>query len=121
MATRSHVGYLREDGKVVVVYVHNDGSPDTRMPLLTKHWTDRSKLIDAIDHGDCSVWGKSAYPSKDGHSFDNPERDVNVYYGRDRGQADVGPWVYGSVSDVVGLDEFTYIMDLDGNWTCEEE
>lgn len=90
----SILGYIREDGKVVVIYVNNDID---LMPILNMYWKDRNKLIECVSFGDCEVWGKSV--------------DENVYYGKE-------VVLVGNLTDVIGLEKFTYIMDLDGNWNC---
>lgn len=58
MATRSRIAIRNSnDEGYTSVYVHWDGSPDTRMPLLKKHWMDENKIRKLVEGGDVSSIG----------------------------------------------------------------
>jgi hypothetical protein len=54
--------------------------------ILQDHYQDEAKVRELIALGHLSVLGKNIHPTEgSGHSFDNNEADVCVFYGRDRG------------------------------------
>jgi hypothetical protein len=56
MATRSRIAVRNtNDEGYTSIYVHWDGSPDTRLPLLNEYWTDESKLRELMDGGSVSL------------------------------------------------------------------
>lgn len=82
-ATRSQIGKIDKAGKITSVYVHWDGSPDTRVPLL-KNYKDVKTLDKLLDLG---KYGISSLEKKIGdkpQDFNNPEKGITVFYGRDR-------------------------------------
>ena len=122
MATRARVGYETAIGGVVASYQHWDGYPSVLGFNLIKNYSNRSKLMQAVAFGDASHWGSKISPTVPDHSFDKPEEDVNVYYGRDRGEKGVDAASYASWQDFLdnwnqSAEEFAYVLRLDGTWT----
>jgi hypothetical protein len=66
-------------------------------PLMRKVLTE-NKIKELLSHGDLSVLETNIHPT-DEHDFDNPEKGVCVFYGRDRGEE-------GIDAQVTSIDEF---------------
>jgi hypothetical protein len=111
------------EGTVLSSYQHWDGYPAALGYTLLKHYSDRDKLLEAIELGDASVWGKDIHPNKDEeHTFSNPQPNVNVYYGRDRSDKDSKPETFidvGQFGDRFnGMgEEYGYVLRLDNTWS----
>ena len=96
MSTRSHIG-IREKGIFIkYVYCHFDGYTINGVgQMLFEHYKDEEKVKELISLGDISFLEKNINPSKDSnHSFDTPEKDVTVFYHRDRGDIDGNDIIY---------------------------
>src|SRR5210317_833554 len=121
MATRARIGLEQADGSIISSYHHWDGYPAGLGYNLLMNWNDKNRLLAAIQLGDASHWGKRV--AADGeHSFDAPEEGVNVYYGRDRGESNVGaqtfPYFQIFADDyALAVEEYAYVLRLDGTWT----
>lgn len=112
MSTRSNIAYKRNDGKYVASYCHNDGYIEGVGLTLYKHYDTFDKVKHLVDKGQMSSLGRYCIKPK-GHSFDNRIDGYTVYYGRDRGEKDVGSMV---VDDISELDHnYNYIF-IDGKW-----
>lgn len=105
MATRSAVGYILPSGKVKASYVHWDGSPETRLPILTKHFPTLEKVKALVAPGSMScvmtrtTWFSGTFiTDEDGRpTFDEQgfmryenDRDPQPLYHYERGNN--GPW-----------------------------
>jgi hypothetical protein len=122
MSTRARIGYETVIGGVVASYHHWDGYPSALGWNLVKNYSNRSKLMQAVDYGDASYWGSKISPVGPKHTFKEPEDDVNVYFGRDRGEKDVSAKCYASWKDFeenwhLSGEEYAYVLRLDGTWT----
>ena len=121
MATRARIGIENADGSITTSYHHWDGYPAGLGFNLISHWDDADKLREAISLGDASNWGKRIAPVGE-HRFGNPEDGVNVYYGRDRGENNVGPVSFDNYDDFadnwnMAGEEYAYVLRRDGTWT----
>lgn len=123
MATRARIGFETQVGEIVSAYHHWDGYPaGLGYNLVRNYIGDRDKFMEAVMLGDASHWGSKVYPSTSEHSFQNAEDDVNVYYGRDRGEKDVGTRTFTDIEDfaenyAVAGEEYAYVLRLDGTLT----
>ena len=87
MGTRSYIGKLYSDGSVKAIYCHWDGYPDHVGCILKKVYNCDEVIEELISLGDLSSLGANLYPDPSRrHTFDNPQKDVCVFYGRDRGE-----------------------------------
>jgi len=86
MSTRSYIGLRINKKDISFVYCHSDGFINKGVgQMLCEHYQDRKKVKELISLGDISSLGKNINPSKDSnHSFYTPEKDVTVFYHRDR-------------------------------------
>ena len=88
MATRSRIGLMLEDGTIKHSYCHFDGYPNGVGHTLVEHYSDIEKVKELLSFGDMSFLAPKVTP--DGiHNFNTPEKDVTVFYGRDRAETDV--------------------------------
>jgi hypothetical protein len=83
MSTRSNIGVLLEDGTVQRVYCHWDGYPEHNGKILVEHYNTEELAKELVSFGDISVLAKQIHP-ENYHSFDQPDKDATVFYGRDR-------------------------------------
>ena len=116
MATRSRIGIANEDGTVTSIYCHFDGYPENNGKILTKYWTDVTKLKQLMALGDVSVLGKEIGEKQD---FDNrTNKDWCLAYGRDRGEDGVDATEHHSVPYFLyNGEEYNYLFQ-DGKWIC---
>jgi hypothetical protein len=91
MGTRSTIAIKKTDGPVEQIYCHWDGYIEHNGAILKTYYKTPESVKQLISYGDLSVLGTRCEPTKDSHSFDTPEKDTCVYYGRDRGEPDTFP------------------------------
>lgn len=104
MATRARIGIELKDGKILTSYVHYDGYLAGLGYNLISNWMDYDKVLEAIQLGDASTWGqtigiKHPFSSMEQEEMTREEyndayKDMNTYYGRDRGETNVGPQMF---------------------------
>lgn len=121
MGTRSAIG-VYENEKVTAVYCHWDGYISHNGKILNDHYNvEKTKQLVAL--GDLSSLRPNVVarcPQQ--HSFDSPERDVCVFYGRDRGETDVRANVVDSADQLFNLYghcEYFYVIK-DNIWYVSE-
>lgn len=123
MATRSLIGILdKTDNTVRYIYCHWDGYTAYMGKMLLTHYNDPEKINNLLDFGDMSSIKENISTDKP-HTFDNPQENVCVFYGRDRGEKDVGYKVcklneYLTEADSFGVD-YCYLYDND--WLCNHK
>ena len=118
MATRARIG-IQQKNRIIASYQHWDGYPGGLGYNLEDHWTDPTKVTEAIMLGDASKWGIIIGEKTDFDDRENPMQDVqNIYYGRDRGEKDVGYKVYKDEADYLARgynagEEYIYLLKMD--------
>jgi hypothetical protein len=86
MATRSAIGIEQKNGTVKAIYCHWAGAPRDNGKTLYNHYSS-VELNKLISLGSLSVLGSKIVPEADApHTFDAPQKDVCVFYKRDRGE-----------------------------------
>jgi hypothetical protein len=119
MSTRSIIVIEKEGGKYFGIPCHWDGYLSNNGALLLDHYSNREKLEQLMSHGELSILKPEIEPNPaKEHSFDNPQENVCVYYGRDRGEIDYQKAKEFTIKE---LDEsywkdYIYIYGLDGQW-----
>ena len=96
MSTHCGIAVKTEKG-YETIYCHHDGYPEYMWEMLTENYNSFFKASGLVSLGDASSISKRMVPLRDsGHSFDNPEDDVCVFYHRDRGESweDTAPEIY---------------------------
>ena len=139
MATRSIIGVMHGD-VCKAVYCHWDGYLDHNGAILQEHY-DSVKANHLVSLGDISSLGQEigeAHPfsqfeiNKDDPDFDKlialhelaDKEGWTTFYGRDRGETDVGHKVFHSYDDFVDFfnrcgAEYAYIMNQ-GTWYVKQ-
>lgn len=126
-ATRSQIGVIDKNGKILSTYVHWDGYPDGVGKTAKKYFntSDKIKKLLTTDGG----YGISSLaPKIDGgndHTFQQPVKDQTVFYGRDRGEK-TGNYIKGDLQSVDKFiktagnqsgAEYVYLFNTkDGKW-----
>lgn len=126
MATRSLIVIeeMKEGEKVYSgCYCHWDGYPNNNGKILLNNYTDRERVRKLISLGEMSSLGKYISPEECGqeaskHTFDDPIKDVTVYYGRDRGESDTAPFETQNLDPIIDdtWAEYVYVFGLDDKW-----
>jgi len=88
MATRSNIGMMLPDGQMKFVYCHYDGYTEGVGATLLESYNTPELVSELLSFGDMSFLASEIYLSSDTHSFDTPERNVTVFYNRDRGESE---------------------------------
>ena len=83
MASRSFIGMENPDGRIVSIYCHWEGTPDTQGPILLAAYTDAFKINALLTLGDLSYLGSEIGEK---HDFNAPYNPLWCSaYARDRG------------------------------------
>lgn len=91
MSTNSYIGIQNEDGSVQCIYCHWDGYPSHNGRILNEHYQEEEKVRKLISLGDLSILAENVDPDESKvHNWSNPQDDVCLFYGRDRGEKNVG-------------------------------
>ncbi len=120
MGTRSFIGVECEDG-IYAIYCHWDGYPEHNGRILAEHYQDFMKVCTLINGGSLSVLREEIGSTQD---FDNPNENWCVYYGRDRGETDVGYQVFKSEDEFLksakdNWAEYAYLF-VNGQWIANK-
>ena len=112
MATRSTIAVKQADGTIKGIYCHWDGYPSHNGKILVEHYNTQELAEKLIAPGFLS----SLAPSCDkpaGHTFEEPVEGHSVYYGRDRGETNVDPFVFPTHAGLVKAQgqEYDYLWD----------
>lgn len=83
MNSPCRIGYINQEGNVLSSYCHHNENEDNISDILLNYYTDLKKVKELISLGNISKLGKFIKPT-DSHSFKNPQKDVTVFYIRDR-------------------------------------
>ena len=122
MATRARIGIKQKSGRIIASYQHWDGYPGGLGYNLCENWENPKKVTDAIKLGDSSKWGviigeKHDF-DKDRHGSDFEH--MNCYYGRDRGEKDVGYKIYKDEAEYIANgfrsgEQYVYLLKDTGD------
>jgi hypothetical protein len=124
MSTRSTVAVVLSNGEVRSTYVHWDGAVEHNGRLLIEYWDSQELAEQLTSFGSISVIGKTAMPVGS-HSFKNPEKDVCIFYHRDRGDPknETNPKIYSSVKEYLmkgNFQDYNYLFG-GGEWIVFKE
>jgi hypothetical protein len=118
MATRSTIAVQLADGQVRQVYCHWDGYLGWNGQLLEQHYNTQEAAEAITELGDISALRKQITPTGDAHTFDTPEENTTIFYGRDRGESRTEPRVFADMKDYVAncqREEYDYVF-VEGVW-----
>ena len=88
MSTRSYICMEVGDNRYKTIYCHFDGYLDYNGKMLTEYYNDRARVEKLLELGDLSILREKIDPAPDrrhGFDFNEQQKDVCVFYGRDRG------------------------------------
>ena len=116
MATRSNIAIKNKNGGVDSIYCHWDGYLTHNGSILLNSYTDVDKIKKLISLGDISSLADNVEPSSGEPSFDKPQADVVVAYGRDRGEENIQTLHWSSIEEYLHninkmWIEYVYIYD----------
>jgi hypothetical protein len=121
MGTRSNIGIRNDDNSITAIYCHWDGYPEHVGKILLNHYNSVGIVNELMDLGDLSILAENLYSDNNSHTFNNPQPNVCVAYGRDRGEKGVECKVFNDsfeferfASDTGA--EYQYLFD-NGKWT----
>jgi len=107
MATRARIGVMLDDGTVKQVYCHHDGDVEGVGLTLIENYDSIELAKELINLGDISSLGR-VISTNEPHSYKNPVDGVTVFYGRDRGDTGIQPYIL-SIDEWLG--EFSPFID----------
>ena len=116
MSTRSYIAIKTNGGKYLTAYCHWDGYLSYVGAVLQKYYTNPLRVNRLIQSGDMSRLAPRICPAEDSdHTFDNPDKDVCVFYGRDRGEQETEPRYlkHEELFDPTNWIEYVYVFDPD--------
>ncbi len=121
MGTKSCIIVMVEDNLFHAVYCHWDGYPGHHWPILTQHYNTQERAESLVSHGFMSVLGTSNVGGGD-HSYETPIDGETIYYGRDRGESDVGLVSFSTAEEAVSsMGEAFQYMFQDGVWLLYQD
>lgn len=119
MSTHCNIAVKTEEG-YETIYVHYDGYESHMYPMLTNNYNSEESAKALVDLGDASSIEKHLEPLPGStHTFDSPEKDVSVFYHRDRGE----PWnnckpTYLTKTEVINNSNYYAYIWEDGKWSA---
>lgn len=93
MATRGTIAVQYPDNTIKQIYTHWDSYPEHNGRILKQYYSTPELAQELISHGDLSVLGDYINPVGE-HTFEDPEENCCVYYGRDRGESNTAALVF---------------------------
>lgn len=86
MSTRSKISVKINDSTFKTIYCHWDGYLKGVGETLLHHFTSLEKINELMSLGDVSSLKEDVIVRYNiNHTFDNPDENTTVFYGRDRG------------------------------------
>ena len=119
MSTNATVSIVNENGTVESIYNHWDGYPQNLGFILDRYYKSENRVRDLIGMGDASIIGRKINPrDPDNHDFNKHEKNVCLFYGRDRGE-ETEEHRFGSVLEMLHEfgQQYNYIYK-DKKWWC---
>jgi hypothetical protein len=86
MGTRSSIAVQHENGTISSVYCHWDGYLEHNGKMLVEHYNTLELAEALVKGGAISSLKERIAPVSAAHNFERPEKDVTVFYARDRGE-----------------------------------
>lgn len=121
MATRSNIGIVNDDKSITFIYCHYDGYPEYVGKMLLQHYNTAGIVNELMDLGDLSQLCEKLYSDNNSHTFDKPQKNVCVAYGRDRGETEVDSRTFEDLGEFEdnaknSWIDYQYLFD-NGKWS----
>lgn len=100
------------------VYCHYDGYLDYNGVMLLEHYNSKERVEELLSYGNISSLREKIMPEKGStHSFDKPDKDVTIFYGRDRGEEGQEAFICTEeeLKDPTSWIEYIYLFN-NGKW-----
>ena len=118
MSTRSYIAIKTSEDTYKGVYCHYDGYLDYNGVMLLEHYNSKERVEELLSYGNISSLREKITPEKGStHSFDKPDKDVTIFYGRDRGEEgqEAFTCTEEELKDSTSWIEYIYVFD-NGKW-----
>jgi len=120
MATRSNVAIVNEDKSITSIYCHWDGYPEYVGKILLYNYKSTNIVNELLKLGNLSQLCENIHPTES-HTFDKPQTNVCVAYGRERGEKDQEAIVFEDLAEFEdsaknSWADYQYLFD-DGKWS----
>jgi len=121
MGTRSNIGIRNIDQTITCINTHWDGYPKHNGTILLENYNSVGVVNQLMALGDLSSLNEKLYSDvSKPHTFETPQSDVCVAYGRERGEDNTHSVCYTSLSqyehnmdgDMKDI-EYQYLFDND--------
>lgn len=125
MSTRSIIAYKTKEGQYRTIYCHWDGYLSYNGAMLLDHYNQYDRVSVLVGLGDISSLKEEINPEPNQeHTFEKPQQNVTVFYGRDRGEKNVGSHLHNTLQEVFdrynqSWCEYLYVFE-DGKWYVTE-
>ena len=112
MSTRSRIGIELADKSILSIYQHWDGYPQWTGRILNSHYTDKEKVAELIDGGDCScIWTKDRWNAEEA-------KEYGPQYYSGRGE-DCPPRLDKNLEEFLeNGEEYGYVYVANKGWSC---
>lgn len=125
MGTRSRIGIQLKDNSILSIYQHWDGYPEWTGRILNTHYTNKEKVSELIDGGDCSsIWTKDRWTGKQLAPYVIEQKESKEYgpqHYSGRGE-DCPPRLDADLCEyllAINAEEYHYLF-RNGEWICYE-
>lgn len=118
MSTRSYIAMKTGEDTYKGVYCHYDGYLDYNGVMLLEHYNSKERVEELLSYGNISSLREKIAPEKGStHSFDKPDKDVTIFYSRDRGEEgqEAFTCTEEELKDPSSWIEYIYVFD-NGRW-----
>ena len=122
MSTRSYIAIKTGENTYRAVYCHYDGYLEYNGRMLLEHYNTQERVEKLLSLGCISSLHEKLEPEAGSHHcFDTPDKDVTVFYGRDRGEKGQEALVCTEkqLKDPRSWINFIYVFD-NGTWYFSE-
>lgn len=117
MSTPCMIGIKTEEG-YKAIYCHFDGYHSNMWPMLTENYNSEELATKLVNLGSASSIEPKLEPTPGTpHTFDFPEKEVSVFYHRDRGESweRNKPKIYKSKKELRSQFGIAYVWE-NGKW-----
>ena len=120
MATRSNIAIVNQDKSISSIYCHWDGYPEYTGKMLLNHYTTADIVTELLKLGNLSQLCENVNPTET-HTFAEPQKDVCVAYGRERGEKNQEAIVFEDLGEFENSAsnswaDYQYLFD-NGKWS----
>jgi len=98
MATRSNIAIVNQDKTITSIYCHWDGYPEYVGKILLYNYKTSNIVNELLKLGNLSQLCENMHPTES-HTFEKPQSNVCVAYGRERGEKDQEAIVFDDLTE----------------------